>query len=165
MDKTNEGFVQARQHLADYLRLNSLRSTPERNALLEAIYSFDAPIQAEELSRIMSEGGRLRISRATVYNNLNLFEEAGLVRKVFQDDKVLFERTDKNKGVIRLICGGCGKTTEMNSDKVRRQIAVMRTRRFTANGWVLNVYGLCSKCTADLKRKQNRLNKKDKDKK
>lgn len=165
MDKTNEGFVQARQHLADYLRLNSLRNTPERNALLEAIYSFDAPIQAEELSRIMSEGGRLRISRATVYNNLNLFEEAGLVRKVFQDDKVLFERTDKNKGVIRLICGGCGKTTEMNSDKVRRQIAVMRTRRFTASGWVLNVYGLCSKCTADLKRKQNRLNKKDKDKK
>ena len=165
MDKTNEGFAQARQKLADYLRLNSLRNTPERNALLEAIYSFDAPIQAEELSRIMSEGGRLRISRATVYNNLNLFEEAGLVRKVFQDDKVLFERTDKNKGVIRLICGGCGKTTEMNSDKVRRQIAMMRTRRFNANGWVLNVYGLCSKCTADLKRKQNRLNKKDKDKK
>ena len=165
MDKVTDEFGQARQNLADFLRLNSLRNTPERNALLETIYSFDVPVQAEELSRIMSEGGRLRISRATVYNNLKLFEEAGLVRKVFQDEKVLFERTDRNKGVIRLICGGCGKTTEMNSDKVRRQIAQMRTRRFNAKGWVLNVYGLCSKCSTDLKRKQNRLNKKDKDKK
>ena len=165
MDK-QDSLSQARQNLADYLRLNSLRNTPERNALLEAIYQADVPLQAEELVRLMTDGNaRLRISRATVYNNLKLFEEVGLVRKVFQEDRVLFERTDKSRSVIRLICSGCGKTTEMNSDKVRRQIAQMRTRRFNATGWVLNVYGLCSKCTADLKRKQNRLNKKDKDKK
>ena len=164
MDKA-DGLAQARQNLADYLRLNSLRNTPERNALLEVIYQSEVPVQAEELSRLMSEGGRLRISRATVYNNLRLFEDAGLVRKVFQDDKVLFERTDKSKGVIRLVCDGCGKITEMNGDKVRRQIAQLRTRRFNATGWGLNIYGFCSKCTAELKRKQNRLNKKDKDKK
>lgn len=165
MDKA-DGLSQARQNLSDYLRLNSLRNTPERNALLEVIYQADVPLQAEELAKLMTEGSAsLRISRATVYNNLKLFEEAGLVRKIFQEDRVFFERTDKNRGVIRLICSGCGKTTEMNSDKVRRQIAVMRTRRFNANGWVLNIYGLCGKCSADLKRKQNRLNKKDKDKK
>ena len=160
-----DGSEQARQKLADYLRLNSLRNTPERNALLDAIYSSDAPVQAEELSRQMSERGVFRISRATVYNNLRLFEDAGLVRKVFQEGRVLIERTDRNKCVIRLVCGGCGKTTEMNNDKVRRQINEMRTRRFNATGWVLTVHGLCSKCTAELKRKQNRLNKKDKDKK
>ena len=164
MDKA-DGFSQARQNLADYLRLNSLRNTPERNALLEVIYQSDVSLQAEELARLMTEEGRLRISRATVYNNLRLFEEAGLVRKVFQDDKVLFERTDRNKGVIKLVCEKCGKTTEMNSDKLRRQIAQLRTRRFNALGWELKIYGLCGKCTADLKRKQNRLNKKDKDKK
>ncbi|MCQ2067675.1 MAG: transcriptional repressor [Bacteroidaceae bacterium] len=164
MDKA-DGLAQARQNLADYLRLNSLRNTPERNALLEAIYSADAPVQAEELAKVMSEGRRLRISRATVYNNLSLFEDAGLVRKVFQDDRILFERTDKSKGVIRLVCDGCGKVTEMSGDKLRRQIAQLRTRRFNAVGWELRIYGLCSKCTAELKRKQNRLNKKDKDKK
>ena len=164
MDKA-DGLAQARQNLADYLRLNSLRNTPERNALLEAIYSIDAPIQAEELSRLMSDGDMLRISRATVYNNLRLFEDAGLVRKIFKEDKVLFERTDKSKGVVRMICGRCGKTTEMPGDKVRRQIAIMRTPRFNPTGWVLNMYGLCSKCTTDLKRKQKRLNKTDKDKK
>ena len=102
MDKA-DGLGQARQNLTDYLRLNSLRNTPERNALLEVVYSTDVPMQAEELARLMTEGGRLRISRATVYNNLRLFEEAGLLRKVFQDDKVLYERTDKSKGVIKLL--------------------------------------------------------------
>lgn len=164
MDKA-DGLSQARQNLADYLRLNSQRNTPERNALLEAIYQSDVPLQAEELSRLMSEGSRLRISRATVYNNLKLFEEAGLVRKIFKEDRVLFERTDKSKGVVRLICGKCGKTVEIPGDRVRRQIATMHTRRFNPTGWVLNMYGLCSKCATDLKRKQKKLNKTDKDKK
>ena len=164
MDKA-DGLAQARQSLADYLRLNSLRSTPERMALLEALYLYEAPFQAEELSREMSGRGRFRISRATVYNNLRLFEDAGIVRKVYRDDKVLFERTDKTKGVIRLVCDVCGKITEMNSDKVRRQVSQLRTPRFSSTGWVLTMYGLCSKCTADKKRKQKRLNKTDKDKK
>lgn len=166
MDKT-ESLAQARQNLADYLRINSLRNTPERNALLEVIYMSDAPVRAEDLSQEMlrPHGALLRISRATVYNNLRLFEEAGLVRKIFQGGKVYFERTDKSYGIIRLICGGCGKITEMNNDKVRRQIGEMRTRRFIASSWVLNVNGLCGKCSSDLKKKQNRLNKKDKDKK
>ena len=164
MDKA-DGLAQARQSLADYLRLNSLRSTPERMALLEAIYLYEAPFQAEELSREMADRGRFRISRATVYNNLRLFEDAGIVRKVYRDDKVLFERTDKTKGVIRLVCDVCGKITEMNSDKVRRQVSQLRTPRFSSTGWVLTMYGLCSKCTADKKRKQKRLNKTDKDKK
>ena len=164
MDKA-DGLAQARQSLADYLRLNSLRSTPERMALLEALYLYEAPFQAEELSREMADRGRFRISRATVYNNLRLFEDAGIVRKVYRDDKVLFERTDKTKGVIRLVCDVCGKITEMNSDKVRRQVSQLRTPRFSSTGWVLTMYGLCSKCSADKKRKQKRLNKTDKDKK
>jgi Fur family ferric uptake transcriptional regulator len=164
MDKI-EALAQARQNLADYLRLNSLRNTPERNALLEAIYQADAPVRAEELSAQMDSGSRMRISRATVYNNLRLFEDAGLIRKLFQEDKVYFERTDKAYGIIRLVCGGCNKVVEMNSDKVRRQINTMRTRRFTVTSWVLTMNGLCSRCSAELKKKQNRLNKKDKDKK
>lgn len=164
MDKA-DAISAARQELADYLRFKSKRNTPERNQLLEAIYSVDTAISADELSEEMSRSSRFRISRATVYNNLRLFEDACLIRKVFLNGKVMYERTDRSKGVIRLICGGCGKTTEINSDKVRRQIAMMPTRRFNATSWVLNMYGMCSRCAADLKRRQNRLNKIHKDKK
>ena len=164
MDKA-EGLRLAKQKLSDYVRINSMRNTPERMALLDAIYSADAPFSAEALSSQMSQKRRMRISRATVYNNLTLFEKAGLVRKVFLNDQVVFERTDRSRGVIRLLCGGCGKVTEMNDERVRRQIEEMRTRRFNMSGWTLNVYGLCSKCATALKRKQNKLkNKTDKEK-
>lgn len=166
MDK-NDSLLQARQKLMDYLRLNSLRNTQERVAVLDYIYSNESSVSAEDLSRHMSEENRLRVSRATVYNSLSLFEDAGLVRKVLVNGQLLYERTDRNRGTIRLICDGCGKTTEMNDDRVRRQIGEMRTRRFTMTGWTLNVYGLCSKCYASLKRKQKKLmnNKTDIDKK
>ena len=164
MDK-NDSLNQARQKLSDYLRINSLRNTQERVAVLDFIYSRETPFSAEDLSRHMSEESRLRVSRATVYNNLGLFENAGLVRKVFLNDHVLYERTDRNRGTIRMVCGGCGKTVEMNDDRVRRQIGEMRTRRFTMSGWILNVYGLCSKCSTSLKRKQKKLMNIDKDKK
>lgn len=158
MDKPDI-LSQVRQKLLDYLRMNSLRSTPERLVLLETVYLTDAPFSAEDLSDQMQKS-RMRISRATVYNNLGLFESAGLVRKVFVDDQVLFERTDRSKGTIRMICGSCGKTVEVNDERLRRQIGEMRTRRFTMTGWSLNVYGMCSKCTTSLKGKQNKLKNK-----
>ena len=164
MDKA-ESLRQARQILSDYVRINSMRNTPERVALLEAIYSSEISFSAEALSSQMSQKRRMRISRATVYNNLGLFERAGLVRKVFLNNQVLFERTDRGKGVIRLQCGRCGKVTEMNDERVRHLIEEMRTRRFTMSDWTLNVYGLYSVCTTALKRKQNKLkNKTDKNK-
>lgn len=160
-----DSLSEARQKLSDYLAINSLRNTPERMALLEAIYnSYEAPFSAEELSRQMSAKRRMRISRATVYNNLALFEDAGLMRKVLLAGQLLYERTDRKKGVIRLLCGGCGSVTEMNDESVRRRIDEMRTRRFTMSGWSLNVYGQCTKCMTALKRKQNKLKNKYKDK-
>ena len=130
MDKPDI-LSQVRQKLLDYLRMNSLRSTPERLVLLETVYSTDAPFSAEDLSDQMQKS-RMRISRATVYNNLGLFESAGLVRKVFVNDQVLFERTDRSKGTIRMICGSCGKTVEVNDERLRRQIGVSVHRAETS---------------------------------
>ena len=95
MDKA-DAISAARQELADYLRFKSKRNTPERNQLLEAIYSVDTAISADELSEEMSRSSRFRISRATVYNNLRLFEDACLIRKVFLNGKVMYERTDRS---------------------------------------------------------------------
>ena len=160
MDKT-ESLRQARQKLSDYVRVNSLRYTQERETLLDAIYLTEAPFSADAMSKQMSEKRRMRVSRATVYNNLLLFERAGLVRKVFLNEQVMYERTDRNLGVIRMQCSNCGKVTEMNDDRVSHQIGEMRTRRFTMTGWSLTVYGLCSSCMAVLKRKQKKLMNKD----
>ena len=50
MDKA-DSISTARQNLSDYLRLNSLRNTQERNLMLDGIYSTDTAVSKEELYR------------------------------------------------------------------------------------------------------------------
>ncbi|MBO7113514.1 MAG: transcriptional repressor [Bacteroidaceae bacterium] len=154
-----------RQILADHLRLQNLRNTPERRAVLDAVLLTEGPFTPESLQEIMESRQNFRVCRATIYNGLGLLEDAGLVRKICLSGLVRYEKCWKNRYSIRLTCTSCGSVTDVNDDLVRRQIENMRKRRFTMAGWSLTVYGLCSKCLAALKRKQNRLNKKDKDKK
>ena len=165
MDKADE-LRRSRELMSEYLRLNGLRNTPERQALLEAVCMTEGAFMPESLLTAMAEEKKFRVSRATVYNNLNLLESAGLVRKSCLHGQIRYERAGyANKGRIRLICGMCGRVTEMTDDRVHRQIEDMRKTRFTMTEWSLSVYGLCSKCSTAIKRKQNKLNKIHKEKK
>lgn len=156
MDRAEE-IRQVRQALSDYLHLHGLRSTPERFALLEAIYMTDGIFKPEKLLADMEARKTLRVCRATVYNNLGLFEDAGLVRKLMLNGESGYEKLWHNPFGIRLVCTSCGRVTECGDEKVRHQIEDMKKKRFTMTGWSLNLYGLCSKCQAALKRKQKKL--------
>ena len=68
----------ARQILAKYLDENKLRKTPERFAVLDAVYSFNGHFSIQELSEKI-EKDFFPISRATLYNALNLFVNLRLV--------------------------------------------------------------------------------------
>ena len=154
-----------RKTLTDYIRLRNLRNTPERREVLEAVLLTDGPFTPESLQEILESRQNFRVCRATVYNGLGLLEDAGLVRKICLSGIVRYEKCWKNRSSIRLTCTSCGSVTEVIDDSVCREIENMRKRRFTMDGWSLTVYGLCSKCLAAIKRKQNRLNKKIKTKK
>lgn len=165
MDKSDE-ITQINRTWSDYLHMHGLRNTPERRALLEAICLIDGLFTPESLSDYMRESRNFMVSRATVYNNLQHFIQAGLVRKVLMAGDIRYERAWNRKSCIRLACTNCGTVTETSDDKVRRQIEDLRKKRFTMTGWTLNVYGLCGKCAAALKRRQKKMmNKNSIDKK
>lgn len=66
-----------------FLETKGMRLTPEREAIVRAVYStperFDADAWVEMLE---SRKGVPKVSRSTVYRTLTLLEEAGLIRKV-----------------------------------------------------------------------------------
>ena len=157
MDRNDE----IRQALADHMRLNNLRNTPERNALFDAVLSTEGSFTAESIMELLAQSHRFMICRATVYNGLGLMEEAGVVRKVCLNGVCRYEKCWKNRYSIRLVCSNCSSISDVTDDKVRRQIEDMRKKRFAMTGWSLTVYGLCSKCAAALRRRQKKLNKTD----
>lgn len=75
-----------RQILTNYLEMNNHRKTPERYAILDAVYDINGHFTLEELSDKLAEENKFPVSRATLYNTLKLFMELRLViRHRFQD--------------------------------------------------------------------------------
>ena len=79
--------------LNKHLEIKGLRKTPERYAIIDEIYSFNKHFSADELySKMINK--KYRVSRATIYNTLDLLVSIELVtRHVFKENIALFEKS------------------------------------------------------------------------
>tara|TARA_Y100000766_G_C18833916_1_gene569471 strand:+ start:372 stop:809 length:438 start_codon:yes stop_codon:yes gene_type:complete len=79
--------------LDKHLELKGLRKTPERYAIINEIYSFRHHFDADELYSQMIKK-KYRVSRATIYNTLELLVSLELVtRHVFKDNLAKYEKS------------------------------------------------------------------------
>ncbi|AFR34859.1 Fur family transcriptional regulator [Riemerella anatipestifer] len=66
--------------LKQYLQENGFRNTPERYTILEEIYKLDEHFNVDDLYLIMLNK-KYHVSKATIYNSIEIFLDAGLIRK------------------------------------------------------------------------------------
>ena len=64
----------------EFLQERGLRQTPERQCILRRVYAMNGPFTADTLLENLRSSDS-RLSRATVYNTLDLLVESGLVKK------------------------------------------------------------------------------------
>lgn len=146
MDHSKE-LTAARMALDTYLTAHGMRKTPERYAILSQVAAYNGHFDIDTLYNIMCSGD-CRVSRATVYNTIQLLVDAGLVRKHRFGNTAQYEQVNRISSVSHhhLVCRVCGKVREMRDSEAIRQLEQRQYTGFKADYLALYVYGLCSRC-------------------
>lgn len=79
---------QIKDVLRQYLQEKGFRNTPERYTILEEIYSLDHHFNVDDLYLLMMQK-KYHVSKATIYNTIEIFLDAGLIRKHQFGEKTL----------------------------------------------------------------------------
>ena len=137
--------------LTNYLEENNCRKTPERYAILDAIYNINGHFTLEELSTKM-EQDFFRVSRATLYNAIHLFMKLRLVVRHNFQQETRYEASFHNDNHCHQICTVCGKVKEVPGTMVSPTIESLKLKRFHQMGYSLYIYGICSSCQTKINR-------------
>lgn len=131
----------------DYAASNGLRSTRQRDIILDIFLSTHQHISVEELY-LKVKSSHPGVGHATVYRTLKLFADAGLAREILlHDGQTRYEHVVAGEHHDHLICTSCNSIIEFENETIEKLQNDIATRHgFQIKSHKLEIYGLCAAC-------------------
>ncbi len=128
----------------DFLKRGKNRITPERFEVLDAALEHDGHFGADDLY-VQMKNSKSGISRATVYNTLELLAQCDLLSKRnFGENLTRFESNFKKQTHDHLICVECGKIIEFSDQRIRKiPQEICDNFDFNFGSYSFNIFGRC----------------------
>lgn len=142
-----ESYIAAVKRFNRFIEQKHLRKTPERFAILKKAWQMGHHFAVEDLHSAL-EAESYHVSRATVYNTMELLVESGVIaRHQFGSGESVYEPVTGSH--VHLVCTSCGKIREV-SDKDGLLLQLLSPRRYSGfepSYYSASIYGLCRECT------------------
>jgi Fe2+ or Zn2+ uptake regulation protein len=138
--------VPSPEHVAELLVRHGYRSTAPRRAVVADVLARGRPFTAEEVVANLRQRVP-EIGRATVYRTLELLASVDVLSRVLRSDghPAYIAGTPGHRH--HLVCSDCGAAVAFSAcpvDELVRDLS--RDTRFSIQGHLLEVFGLCPEC-------------------
>ncbi len=164
MQESNSLLTTARAKLEESLLAKGLRRSSERFAILDEVYSRNDHFDAEDLYKAMQQKS-YPVSRATVYNTLEVLVDCELVRRHhFGEEDNSKSRYEKSLGRQQhghMVCVICHQVKEFCDPRLHLiKTHVGNSMQFKVESHSLVFYGQCrdDNCETKLHNEQNQVN-------
>ena len=150
------------QKFREYVKERGLRKTPERERIIEEIFSIHDHFDVDELF-LRLRNKRKRISKASLYRTIPLLIESGLVKEVyFEDGHLHYEHIYGHQEHSHLRCHRCGRIVEFADEEIGNlQRRLGKRYDFIVTGHRVELFGYCPQCAPrDGARKKQSASKK-----
>lgn len=129
-----------------YLQEHSLRKTRERFAILDVIYSGFGHFGIDDLYEQM-KANNTHVSLATLYNNIEILIDAGLLVKHQFDKTTTYEKAIDCVKHDHFVCKQCGKVYEISSSLTSKAKEELTQKYgYEVRNVELKAYGVCNNC-------------------
>lgn len=125
------------------LKEKGYKVTERRKAILTYFYESDGYRTAKDLIQHL-ETHYQSISPDTIYRNLHLYNEMGILESTELNGEKQFQMRCTAEHHHHFICNACGMTTHIDicpMDEVKQALS-----KYTIDGHKFEIYGLCPMC-------------------
>jgi len=135
-------FDEALERYRDYLKRKKLLFTRERIAILEEVMARHDHFSVEELHDSLKASGK-KVSRATLYRNLDSLKEAGILTEVDLGNRhVQYEHVLGHHQHFHLVDEDTGVIIEDDSVEVEKAVEILaRRHNFDVERIKLQIFG------------------------